>query len=235
MSDSTTPVKVCSRCGVEKSASEFNLRRGGQLRPWCRECMRQYNIEWRERNPHYHAKYNAQWRVKHRDQHRQYMREYQREWMRLWRADNPEAARAHHRQSNAVRGLDPHYRLAQRISAAMYAALRGGKAGRHWESMVGYTLADLAAHLEAWFTEGMSWENMGEWHVDHIIPRSLFNQLDECEFRACWSLGNLRPMWGRTNASKGDTIYCIGKRVRDLSGDERAAIVAAVIPILAVA
>ena len=72
-----------------------------------------------------------------------------------------------------------------------------------------------------------------EWHVDHIIPVSLFNQLDEREFHACWSLANLRPMWGGPNVSKGDTIYCIGRRVRDLSPNERAAVIGGVLEILA--
>ena len=32
------------------------------------------------------------------------------------------------------------------------------------------TIEELRQHIEAQFTEGMSWNNYGKWHIDHIIP-----------------------------------------------------------------
>lgn len=46
----------------------------------------------------------------------------------------------------------------------------------------------------------MTWDNYGfyGWHVDHIIPLSLFKHngnTDHPAFKACWALSNLRPLW----------------------------------------
>ena len=52
----------------------------------------------------------------------------------------------------------------------------------------------------------MGWHNMGEWHIDHIVPVSSFTitSADDADFKACWALTNLRPMWADENRSKGD-------------------------------
>ena len=54
----------------------------------------------------------------------------------------------------------------------------------------------------------MGWHNMGEWHIDHIIPIAAFNyETNLCpEFKTCWALGNLRQMWARDNIRKKDKI-----------------------------
>ena len=90
------------------------------------------------------------------------------------------------------------------MKQAVRLALQGGKRGRSWENLVGYTVDDLRAHLERQFTKGMTWDNMGEWHVDHILPKVSFtySSAEDPEFRACWALTNLRPLWGAENISK---------------------------------
>jgi len=85
-------------------------------------------------------------------------------------------------------------------------SLQGAKAGRHWESLVGYTVEDLKAHLESQFVKGMSWSNYGSsWHIDHIRPIAdfCFTSTEDPDFRICWSLWNLRPLWAKKNISKG--------------------------------
>jgi len=66
----------------------------------------------------------------------------------------------------------------------------------------------------------------GEWHIDHVVPKSLFvyETPSDDEFLACWSLANLRPMWGEANLEKSDLLPD-GRRVADLSEDERRAYV----------
>jgi hypothetical protein len=55
----------------------------------------------------------------------------------------------------------------------------------------------------------MTWENYGEWHVDHIKPISsfTFETCEDEEFKICWSLDNLQPMWGIENIKKGNKNY----------------------------
>ncbi len=104
-------------------------------------------------------------------------------------------------------------RLTNAMSASMRNALRrytndGKKAGRNWESLVNYTLDDLIKHLESQFIEGMSWNNYGLWEIDHIMPISAFsfNSPDDIQFKLCWSLDNLRPLWKQDNRAKSSIV-----------------------------
>ena len=75
------------------------------------------------------------------------------------------------------------------------------KTGRT-EELLGYTAEELIDHLELLFKEGMTWENQGEWHIDHRIPASYFTLIDQ--MRECFALDNLKPEWGEWNMSKGN-------------------------------
>lgn len=68
------------------------------------------------------------------------------------------------------------------------------------EKLLGYSVDELAIHLESKFEIGMSWERRSEWHIDHIKPRSAFraNQIKEA-----FALKNLRPLWAKDNLKKG--------------------------------
>jgi len=86
--------------------------------------------------------------------------------------------------------------------------LRGNKLGYHWECLVGFNLDQLKNHIERKFIKGMSWDNMGDWHIDHIIPIAAFNfeTADDSDFRRCWSLKNLQPLWAADNSRKRDIV-----------------------------
>ena len=53
----------------------------------------------------------------------------------------------------------------------------------------------------------MNWDNMGDWHIDHILPVASFNINNEDELYACFSWRNLQPLWAKDNLQKGDK-YC---------------------------
>jgi hypothetical protein len=57
--------------------------------------------------------------------------------------------------------------------------------------------------LEGKFKERMSWENHGDWHIDHIKPCASFNLLDEEEKKKCFHYTNLQLLWASENLSKG--------------------------------
>lgn len=59
-------------------------------------------------------------------------------------------------------------------------------------------------HLERQFTKGMTWENQGQWHLDHIYPVSLAK--DEQELIRLNHYTNFQPMWAKDNLSKHNKI-----------------------------
>jgi hypothetical protein len=79
-----------------------------------------------------------------------------------------------------------------------------GVRSRKIEEMLGYTMNDLRVHLERQFTKGMSWEKFssGEIHIDHITPKAAFDLLDYDQWKICWGLPNLQPLWARDNLRK---------------------------------
>jgi hypothetical protein len=75
---------------------------------------------------------------------------------------------------------------------------------------VPWTFDQLVTHLEKQFVNGMTWQNYGKkWHVDHIRPQYEFNLTDPyCEdFKKCWALSNLQPLWAHQNLIKGKSAF----------------------------
>jgi len=83
-----------------------------------------------------------------------------------------------------------------------YCKNRREKKNGRTEELLGYTVKELKEHLESLFKEGMTWDNQGEWHIDHIIPQSYFTSIDQ--IRECFALDNLKPEWAEWNMSKGN-------------------------------
>jgi hypothetical protein len=102
----------------------------------------------------------------------------------------------------------PQQKISRRMRGRMRASLNGKKGGISWETLVGYTREDLKRHLESKFMPGMSWENIKDWHIDHIIPISAFNyqSAKDTDFKRCWALSNLQPLWIEDNLRKGDKL-----------------------------
>ena len=90
------------------------------------------------------------------------------------------------------------------ISEVIRGAIRRGGKSNAVERELGYSIDDLCLHLEKQFTKGMTWDKFkqGEIHIDHIVPQKEFDLSDDDEWRACWSLSNLRPCWARDNLVK---------------------------------
>lgn len=110
------------------------------------------------------------------------------------------------------RESDPKFKLRCNISSSIWQSLKRNKASKSnctWEKLVGYSLKQLKQHLEKQFTGGMSWNNYGEWHIDHKLPVVFFNFSNpfQTEFKRCWALSNLQPMWALENKKKNAKIF----------------------------
>ena len=66
--------------------------------------------------------------------------------------------------------------------------------------MLGYSALDLKHHIEKQFVEGMTWENHGDWHIDHIKAVATYDK--DADIREVCALENLQPLWAFDNLSK---------------------------------
>lgn len=80
----------------------------------------------------------------------------------------------------------------------------GTKKEGHTIKLLGYSAIELKEHLENKFMSGMTWDNWGEWHIDHIKPVSSFN-INE-KMSVVNSLNNLQPLWANDNLKKSNKI-----------------------------
>jgi hypothetical protein len=142
-----------------------------------------------------------------------------REYHTKWREENKDKLNKKKRvYEKNKKDLDPKYKLSSYTRTAIYTCLKERNIKKYSKTfnLLPYTLEELMAHLEKQFSNGMSWDNYGEWHVDHIKPISSFNIKEEGDnqFLQCWSLKNLRPLWGEENISKGNKILAHQYRIR---------------------
>jgi len=70
--------------------------------------------------------------------------------------------------------------------------------------LLGYSALDLKNHITSLFTDGMSWSNHGEWHIDHI--KCVYEFDDNTHPSIVNALSNLRPLWATTREING-VIY----------------------------
>jgi hypothetical protein len=114
----------------------------------------------------------------------------------------PHRAAYHREWKRTKRESDHLYRLREIMRSRLYAAtkMKGwGKCGRASENL-GCSFEVLMSHLAKQFKPGMTWENHGEWEIDHITPLALATTKDEL-MRLCHH-SNLQPLWKSENRIK---------------------------------
>lgn len=190
----TVIVRILKENGVDvgKSGRKF---KGGKS-----ESDKRYYVKNREKR----LKYFSDWQKENYEHRKKYMDEY--------REKNIDRIRIVKRTYEKTRKAnDPIYKLISNFRTAIYQVLKENNVEKngHYFEILGYTPEELINHLEKQFTDGMTWDNYGDFHIDHIIPISSFNiqEIGDEEFMKCWSLSNLQPMWGEENIRKSNKIF----------------------------
>lgn len=111
-------------------------------------------------------------------------------------------------RKRAQRQQDPSFRLRHALRNRIWNALSKQSV---WKAdgtaaLIGCSRETLLKHLEAQFLPGMTWENYGQWHVDHVRPCASFDLADLEQQRACFHYSNLQPLWRQDNLSKGAAL-----------------------------
>lgn len=202
-------MKTCCTCKATKPFDLFprNKSEKDGYKKRCKDCNNRANREYRERHPEAAAASSRNWaarnpgRVEAKKQ-RWLARNPGRmtELMAKWRAENPDRAY----ETNKRHVSRPHVRLHRAIGSRLRKMLENKRESTF--ALLGYSRSELVAHIEKQFTRGMTWENFGEWHLDHITPLSSFVVSDENDplLKAAWCLSNLRPLWAQENMEKSN-------------------------------
>ena len=159
--------------------------------------------KWRDSNKEYLSQKSKNWYEQNKEHRKQYLKEYREKNIDRIR----EVKRTYEKTKKAN---DPLYKLINNFRTAIYQVLKENnvKKNGHYFDILKYTPDDLINHLESKFTDKMTWDNYGEWHVDHILPISFFDikEIGDGEFMKCLELKNLQPLWGDENIKKSNRI-----------------------------
>jgi len=195
---------ISEKTGINKRVIIKTLKENGvELGPSGRRNIggksvsdKRYREKNKEKLNEYHKKWSKEKRKELREYHskwREDNREHVNEKTRLWYLNR--------------RRTDPSFKLKSNVRTAVWTCLKERNVAKYRSTFIllGYSLEKLMIHLEKQFTEGMTWDNYGEWHVDHKKPMALFQftSTDDEGFKECWNLENLQPLWGSDNLSKG--------------------------------
>ena len=120
--------------------------------------------------------------------YREYFRKYYKNWI------------------NKKLKTDPHFKLKQALSHRIWGALKGQVKSKRTMELLGCTIDELWIHMESKFTEVMTKENYGKWHVDHIMPCASFDLTDPEQQAKCFHYTNLQPLWALDNIKKSNRV-----------------------------
>lgn len=191
--------KKCISCQLEKSLEEYpkDVSRKSGYKEVCKKC----------RSLRRKAAYNKEKRSQESKRYYQKNKQKILEYAKDWRGKNKQLVNKLAREyARKRRASDIHFKVKCNLRTRLYFAIRKeckkGSAVRD----LGCSIAELKAYLESKFQPGMSWDNYGKWHIDHIRPLASFNLNDKLQFVEACHFTNLQPLWARDNILKRDKI-----------------------------
>jgi hypothetical protein len=195
--------KCCTKCGLEKPLTDF-YKRLGDTTAKCKVCIKSEMKERYVANPEKDKEYSKKYRELHPNKGKEYIKQYRKdhpekdkETKAKWYAKNPD----YEKERNKRRRKETPHIFAWRDTLKDSLKRLGKDKEGHTIDLLGYSAIDLKNHMESLFTEGMSWDNHGEWHIDHIIPVTTFHS--DTPMSVVNALSNLQPLWATNRVIDG--------------------------------
>lgn len=168
----------------------------------CRTCQQTFSLEFFAKDKH------------KKDGHANACKKCRKEHTRTYRARNPEiykALDAEYRRANRssvnnwhrTYNQDPLNKLRKNLRNRLTMAVKNGQKAGSAVQDLGISINELKSYIEAKFQPGMTWDNWGEWHIDHVKPLIAFDLTDREQVLVACNYTNLQPLWARENLSKG--------------------------------
>ena len=202
--------KICNCCKIEKSITNFsnNKRFEDNKNPTCKECDKMRSLKYYYSNKELVELKRKEYiqTEKYKIRRQNYLKENREEINRvkkLYKLNNREKVLQDKREYYQRKKNDPIFALTKRLRQGIYRSIRGVKL-RSSLDILGCTEEKFKIHIENQFTDNMSWDRLNEIHIDHIIPISSAETLEDVYRLNHYT--NLQPLWARDNIQKYNKI-----------------------------
>jgi hypothetical protein len=203
--------RICKTCDINKPIDEF-YKNGKFFKTNCKECDKKHsanyklnNLEKVRENYREYGKINKQKRkeyaLKYYQKNRDETLNKQKEY---WSKPQNKERKALRKREQWLR--DENLRISSNCRGRIHKALKGQKKSKSTEKLVGCSFSELKIYIENKFLDGMTWNNYGEWHIDHILPCASFDLSQKEEQEKCFHYYNLQPLWAIDNLMKSAKI-----------------------------
>lgn len=175
-------MRICRDCQLELPVEAYSFTKG-YLRTACKKCeYLAYSKPWKQKN----RKPKKPVTVKEPKVPRKKL------------VSKAEYRRAYYQ----LKKLDPIWRAARNLRKRLKKQLDKGFRNGPTISMLGCTIIEFRDYIAKQFDQDMTWDNYGEWHLDHIKPVCSFDLTDTEQVALINHYSNLRPLWAVDNIAK---------------------------------
>ena len=189
--------KICSKCLEPKSISMFYYRSDKKhlLQSRCKLCTSSDNNKSGRKYKDRLSKKQSEYHIKNREKRILYSRLY---------AQSNKHIRCE--KDKERRKKDVNFRMSHNIRNRIRMALKRNSKSYNTNTLIGCSIKELKVHLQSLFKDDMSWDNYGEWQIDHKIPCAAFDLSNVDNQLICFNYKNLQPLWAIDNLIKKDKI-----------------------------
>lgn len=177
--------KICNKCNLEKDIINFhiNKRHLDGYEKSCRECRQ----------------------IKTKNNYIVNKEKIKERTLSYYYENKEKVYAARRIRAKERRKTDILWKLKRNLRNRLYYALKNKnwKKNTHFSEYIGCERAELISHIERQFQPGMTWDNYGEWEIDHI--QALSNAVTEIELYKRCHYTNLQPLWKIENAKKSNS------------------------------
>lgn len=156
-----------------------------------------------------HKNYWKVWRCKNKTKVLEYHKRHRpkkKKYMVWYRKKNKNAYRSYQKSYRETRRkTDPHFKIAENLRTRLNTALRHQSKSGSAVRDLGCSIEEFKTYISSKFSSGMTWDNYGEWELDHIIPLSRFDLTDKNQLLSALHYTNYQPLWESDNILKGNS------------------------------
>jgi hypothetical protein len=208
--------KRCGKCEKIKLLIEFNKVRNGYSNV-CKLCRKifnhQYYLENRDRIKQQTEEYYRNNRERCRENYKVYYSKNKNKIIRMnqkWIVQNKGKVQHYKNNYKLRKRRTMEFRLKERIACSIRNYLYRFNMNKNnipYSEFINFTIYQLMIYLESQFDNKTNWANYGSyWHIDHVLPLSLYDYSDINEIKKSWDLRNLRPLGAKANLSKNNKL-----------------------------